>query len=451
MFTKQRKFINYKQTYYNNLNTLISKINNQIGVNEGDDKKEITIQSKIKCIQCGKNDFKYICPKCKIKYCSVECYKSHSVQCTENFYKQNVEEELKSLTVDNDSKKKFKNLLKDYQGGSEEEILYSLTDNRKKHLEDILEKIESGKLDLVSDLTPDDWLEFNKFIEGNTIPLWKPFWESNLDNDLPPSLLAIDINLFEGINNESITKIKEIELNEFMEYFKNESEQSNIYETNDEEDLTNEKEFVKVNDNYIKIDRDIIYKSIILKYKDIPVFNKLSKANPSRTNIYTMLWLISSTVYLFRLYNGEIRNNIEEILNFIIHNCSVLYNKEIIYQDLEITLTEFFSNLSKYEVKHFQKTKELIYNDILKIFSNKFSILESLLRLYEIIHLNSNNFNKNLKTKLTLSKNKLIYYMSYLRELNPETIQLEIINPINTKLANEKNLISFGNKIRNLN
>lgn len=45
---------------------------------------------------CSKQDSKYKCPKCSVKYCSLSCYKVHNKSCTEQFSKANIEEELKN-------------------------------------------------------------------------------------------------------------------------------------------------------------------------------------------------------------------------------------------------------------------------------------------------------------------------------------------------------------------
>ena len=48
------------------------------------------------CEVCKKEAALYKCPRCAISYCSVACYTSHSEHCTEAFYRQCVEEELRS-------------------------------------------------------------------------------------------------------------------------------------------------------------------------------------------------------------------------------------------------------------------------------------------------------------------------------------------------------------------
>ncbi|XP_050529292.1 zinc finger HIT domain-containing protein 3 [Daktulosphaira vitifoliae] len=49
----------------------------------------------MKCYICSKNESKYKCPKCSIKYCSVACYHNHSSKdCTINSQSTNSNEDL---------------------------------------------------------------------------------------------------------------------------------------------------------------------------------------------------------------------------------------------------------------------------------------------------------------------------------------------------------------------
>ena len=59
------------------------------------------------CYVCKKKNNKYICPKCSIPYCSLRCYKSHSSECLEEFYKEHVIENLKIRKSTSDEKKKL--------------------------------------------------------------------------------------------------------------------------------------------------------------------------------------------------------------------------------------------------------------------------------------------------------------------------------------------------------
>ncbi|MCQ2821127.1 MAG: zinc finger HIT domain-containing protein, partial [archaeon] len=67
-----------------------------------------------KCQICKQNEYKYVCPKCKVLYCSINCYKNHSSECTEEFYKDHVIKELKATKMNKKDVSKFKLSLKDY-------------------------------------------------------------------------------------------------------------------------------------------------------------------------------------------------------------------------------------------------------------------------------------------------------------------------------------------------
>jgi hypothetical protein len=178
---------------------------------------------KILCKMCNKNHFKYTCPKCKMKYCSVECYKSHNIECTEDFYKRSVIEELKATKEDQGDSKKFRTKLKEMYERLEanetkeksnlnnKEIF--LTEERQIHVTKILEKLEDGSFDF-SEMTPSDWKEFEKFMNGyvdthrDNFRLWKPFWLSKVENDCDPSLEVYDDNFKKEYDNGTLKKIK---------------------------------------------------------------------------------------------------------------------------------------------------------------------------------------------------------------------------------------------------
>lgn len=64
-------------------------------------------------IRCNKHTRLYICPRCGIGYCGIECYKSDlHTDCSENFYRQCVEDELKSQENDPFVRQKMIEILK---------------------------------------------------------------------------------------------------------------------------------------------------------------------------------------------------------------------------------------------------------------------------------------------------------------------------------------------------
>nr|AAG13436.1 hypothetical protein [Oryza sativa Japonica Group] len=64
-------------------------------------------ETRVICRVCQKQFAQYTCPRCNARYCSLPCYKGHSVQCTESFMRENVMDELKQMQPEDESKKKM--------------------------------------------------------------------------------------------------------------------------------------------------------------------------------------------------------------------------------------------------------------------------------------------------------------------------------------------------------
>ncbi|XP_052208814.1 uncharacterized protein LOC127812463 isoform X2 [Diospyros lotus] len=79
-----------------------------------------TPPSRIICRVCQKQFSQYTCPRCNTRYCSLHCYKSHSLRCTESFMRENVVDELQQLRPDDETKQKMLDILKRFH--SEEEM-----------------------------------------------------------------------------------------------------------------------------------------------------------------------------------------------------------------------------------------------------------------------------------------------------------------------------------------
>ena len=115
------KFLKHKQNYYRKINHLMNRINLEYNLennayNKNNNEINLEIKEKQKCSICNNNqEVKYICPKCKVPYCSMECYKKHNEVCTEEFYKSNVIQELKNTKFSEEEKKQFREKLKNYQ------------------------------------------------------------------------------------------------------------------------------------------------------------------------------------------------------------------------------------------------------------------------------------------------------------------------------------------------
>ena len=395
-----------------------------------DTKKNKAIQI---CSICNQNEVKYICPKCKVPYCSMDCYKKHNNECTEEFYKNNVIEELKSTKYKEEDTKKFKEKLKNYQeklnsiDEKYEEIKEE--DNKVKnkeieHYEEILNKMNNDKFDPKIDFTSEDWKNFKNFVKNfhndiEILKIYKPYWTRE-----PKSLLVLDKTYYESFSEEDINKLKNIDLNSFYNYIDEEEDNNNDNNEKEEKeldmDVDDESNYITLKGEKKYIDENIINDSIIIRYEKITKLN-FQKANYK--NIFQIIYVVILNVYIYRLFNGVVDDddNIKDVYNHIIYLCPLLYNKSIkIPENPEETYNNFVEKLKKLEKNkdNLDKIEKLLLDDTICLLKgNKFFIYESLLRLYDIIHkfsmtVDIENTDKN---KCTAAKYKLIYFMSYLK------------------------------------
>nr|POE97664.1 zinc finger hit domain-containing protein 2 [Quercus suber] len=96
------------------------------------------------CHVCQKQFSQYTCPRCNSRYCSLQCYKSHSLQCTESFMRENVVEELQQMQPDDETKQKMLDILKRFH--SEEET-DSMDVDDSTLTEETIQKILSGEIE----------------------------------------------------------------------------------------------------------------------------------------------------------------------------------------------------------------------------------------------------------------------------------------------------------------
>lgn len=430
------KFLKHKQNYYRRINHLMNRINLELNIeNEKDSSSEIGIKKIIgqTCTICNTKEVKYICPKCKIPYCCMDCYKKHNKECTEEFYKNNVIEELKSIKFKEEDTKKFREKLKNYQeklnlideqyDEIKKEEQNKINNKEIEHYEEILNKMNNDKFNVKYDFTSEDWKNFHNFMKTfknkeitEFFKIYKPYWTRE-----PKSLLVFDKTYYESFSESDINNLKNIDLNSFYEYI-DENENDNDNEEEQELDIDNdsEKNYIILKGEKIFIDENIINDSIIIRYETIKKLN-FEKAN--NKNIFQIIYIVILSVYIYRLFNGIVddEDNIKDVYNHIIYLCPLLYNKNTkIPENSEESFNSFIERLKKLENNNdnLDKITKLILNDTINLLKGlKFFIFESLLRLYDIIHKFSVtvDIEKIDKNKCTASKYKLIYFMSYLK------------------------------------
>lgn len=61
--------------------------------------------------RCIRQYARYTCPRCRLRYCSKECYQQHSQQCTESFSKDSAVAELRSTAASDDERRRMQEIL----------------------------------------------------------------------------------------------------------------------------------------------------------------------------------------------------------------------------------------------------------------------------------------------------------------------------------------------------
>ena len=165
-------------------NTPVESMNNKEIVSE------IRTRGRV-CLVCERQFAKYNCPRCNIAYCSSSCYKNHDRDCTEKFWKENVEKELKISDVSLDEKKKMVEILQNIRELDENGIQYGETNERENPQENDKDSDNESEKEVKSleniqklqDLSPKQLERFQRALkEGKLsqyIQIWKPWWESN--------------------------------------------------------------------------------------------------------------------------------------------------------------------------------------------------------------------------------------------------------------------------------
>ncbi|XP_010461056.1 PREDICTED: zinc finger HIT domain-containing protein 2-like [Camelina sativa] len=141
--------------------------------------------TRIICHVCNKQFSQYTCPRCNFRYCSLPCYKSHSVQCTESFMRENVNDELKQVRSDDQTKTKMLEILKRFHEEEEEDGgIDSITDDDDDEgsilQEEIMKRIMNGDEVSLDDLSLEERKGFQRALASGElskmIEPWEPWW-----------------------------------------------------------------------------------------------------------------------------------------------------------------------------------------------------------------------------------------------------------------------------------
>lgn len=138
---------------------------------------ELNSSSRIICRVCQKQFSQYTCPRCNTRYCSLPCYKSHSLRCTESFMRENVMEELQHLQPDDGSKQKMLDILKRFHSEDEADIM---DEDDSPLSEETIQKVLSGNQLSFEDLSAEEKKHFQRAVASGElsklIKPWEPWW-----------------------------------------------------------------------------------------------------------------------------------------------------------------------------------------------------------------------------------------------------------------------------------
>ncbi|MFS7913584.1 putative Shq1 protein [Helianthus anomalus] len=149
--------------------------------------------SRTICRVCQKQFSQYTCPRCNTRYCSLPCYKSHSLRCTESFMRDNVMEEMQQLEAGDDTKQKMLDILKRFHSEEEAESMDDDNDGSVESAlsEETIQKIMSGLEISFDDLSTEEKKHFQRAVASGElsklIEPWEPWW-------LKPSAKTISLS-----------------------------------------------------------------------------------------------------------------------------------------------------------------------------------------------------------------------------------------------------------------
>ncbi|KAL7025254.1 hypothetical protein ACKWTF_013419 [Chironomus riparius] len=313
------------------------------------------------CELCKSHEFKFTCPRCNIKYCSLDCYKSenHS-QCSEAFYKECVVNELKNRKDDPEDKKRVMDMLQRIENEEDFEDIDS-DDSFEGDLGDRLDGIDLNNADAVWDkLTKDEKEEFKSIVYNGEIEnivdpvdLW---WKQKLD--VKP---VVDI------------EVNEKELNGIIEKCPN----------------------------------------VLDNIKD---FSKISTKKPAQCITYNIANIIGTYCYIYRFYNADHNSYELEATNNFISICDNL-KANVNYDSLTLAVDSIVLNCHNSNLQADLNTKNALIEDVQDIFdgptvnSNQYllSAISDIINLFE----HARHKYKQSKTRHKSNKNSKTFSLEF--------------------------------------
>jgi hypothetical protein len=142
------------------------------------------LEANPSCACCGQPRI-YQCPRCGAPYCSVECYKTHSIRCASSFEEEQVRSELCSVSADLDTQNMMKDVLvKLHKQGAGGEIVWGDLIEGEEDDEVVpgvpnerLEALAKGEMQLEDLVDAEVQAIKASMLCDIQVEAWKPWWE----------------------------------------------------------------------------------------------------------------------------------------------------------------------------------------------------------------------------------------------------------------------------------
>ncbi|KAL8511305.1 hypothetical protein ACS0TY_017927 [Phlomoides rotata] len=249
---------------------------------------EFNSSSRIICRVCEKQFSQYTCPRCNTRYCSLRCYKSHSLRCTESFMRENVMEELQQTQPNEESKSKMMDILRRFHE-EEKTDCFDEEESDSSFSEETIQKILSGAQLSFNDLSLEERKRFQRAVASGElsklIEPWEPWW-------LKPSAKYISLG---SDGTQLIQPIANQELGEL----------ENDVATDSLHDIPSGPE------------------------TSLPTVSQLTAVEPSPLLEMHLIDIIYTYCFTLRLYNGDWRADPLESATLVVNVSSVLGQYEL--------------------------------------------------------------------------------------------------------------------------
>lgn len=286
------------------------------------------------CSVCATKFGRYTCPRCNAASCSLPCYKAHSTKCTEAFYKDSVEEELRSQRADEESQKRMLQLLKHMKDQEDEEE----EDEHEEEAYYRLAQLSTEENLSLEHLTPEQREDFKRsLVDGrisDMITPWQPWWLQ------PASGLIVPVET------------------------KREDENENESESEDEVEVEERKPPPVL--------------------PDIPPLSTLLSKEPSPLLAFNLLDILFSYAYVMRYFNGEPDSEASDASSFLVEISAVLQSNAV-HQSPDAAFDACLANILKPSVSGSSDFGLAVVDDVRQIVAQKHFTLMALSDLHALL------------------------------------------------------------------